>query len=222
MTKDNLHPVKVKKLRTKAKNKAKDDVIKAIKKMPKKAILSDSMIKGELSVNDYSTSNGVFVSSWKVLKHKPLPTDVFERFDNPLSLQIAFEDYVKWIKKNPFVRPELIRSGQMAGETVDVKIPRPLSFDMFLSFLKMPLSFWNKKKEDENFRELCELIESTIKANIIDAALAGTIDSSFASKYIKLGDTVTINTQQAIAVDISINGKKLPDRIDIDDAEVIE
>ena len=78
---------------------------------------------------------------------------------------------------------------------------------MFLSFLKMPLSFWNKKKEDENFRELCELIESTIKANIIDAALAGTIDSSFASKYIKLGDT-GYNTQQAIAVDISINGQE--------------
>ena len=215
--KEKLYPKKVEALRKKAKENAKKTHLKAIKKLPKKATLAGAEITGDMLVPDYSvTMEGLRVSSWKILKHKPLSTDTFERFDNPLSLQIAFDDYAKWTARNPFTKNEILKSGLQAGQVITVDIPRPLSIDMFLSFICVPNSFWERKKKDENFSDLCESIERIIRANQIDGGLIGVYDSSMVKAVNKIGDTLTVTNQKAINVDITINGEIMPNIIDIE------
>lgn len=194
-----------------------------VTKIPKSTLKGE--VKGDIVVEDYSAAVGFKMANWNSLKNHPLPTDIISRFDTPMSIKIGFEDYLRWVKMNPFKTTKPITAGQAAGTIMEIETPRPLTMFMFLSHIKMPKKVWDKKKEDENFCDLCELIENTINGNLIDGALVGVYDAKLAAKINKIGEEITINNNQALKVEISLNGESLPDKFildDIQDAELIE
>ena len=212
-----LHPVKEKRLREEARDKAQQLSQQSIKDLPRVATLSGKPIKADEIIPDYSiTVDGLRLSNWKDLKRIPLSSDTFERFDNPKTLCYAFGDYVKSIRNNPAIKKEILKSGARAGEVLEIETDRPLLLDSFLSFISMPMSYWEKKKKDENFAELCEGIERMIRANHIEGAMLGIFDSPMVKAVDKIGDTVTITHEKALKVDISINGEKLPNTIELE------
>jgi hypothetical protein len=217
-----LSEKKVRFLRGTAIKKAERDNAKAVKAIKTKTnrIMSNKPLDGDIIVPDYQLDqDGFKVKDWKQLKRLPLSHDTFERFDNPISLQIAFEDYVKWSQRHPIQKPELMKSGLMAGEVITIDIPRPLTLKTFLSNAAIPKKIWEQKKGDPNFAYLCELIEQTMEGNLEDGALVGIYDASLVSKMNKIGDTVTVTHQRAINVDLTVNGKQIPSVLELDSIE---
>lgn len=165
---------------------------------------------------------GLKAENWRELRWKPLVGDVTERYDNPMTLQKSFSDYMLWASKHPFKRNEVIKTGVRAGQVVEYETRRPLSLQMFLGFIGMPKSVWYNKRKKEGFVELCEMIEDVIGANQIDGALAGVYDSSLVSKLNKIGEEIHIVKENALNVNLSIEGKVLGDVIEIEDIGYIE
>ena len=58
-------------------------------------------------------------------------------FETEQELADKFAAYKEWVKNNPIAKPELIKSGLLAGEVIQVKIPRPLSIAGFCVFAKI-------------------------------------------------------------------------------------
>lgn len=207
------------KMRNKQEERAKKMTEKAIDglKIPSNGL----DISGKLNSDyDYSVSErGLHVDNWRFLKHRPLETDTFERFDNPLSFQTAFERYVRWTRNNPFVKREVLKSGLSAGEIVEYNVDRPLTVSMFLSYIKMSRKVWENKKKKEELRDVITAIEDIISANQIDGALIGAYDAPFVSRLNKIGDNVEVTERRAIDVNLKINGVDMPKTLELDDSE---
>lgn len=203
--------------RIKATAKAKKESLKAISKLNVSATVGGKVITPKLLESDSEILlDDLQIRNWNVIKHKKLFHDVVERFDNPISIAIAFNEYVDWARRTPFLTKEMIKSGLVAGKEFIKTTVRPITIDMFLAKCGMTKSVWERKKKTVGMTEVCEGVEQLISANQIEGGLVGVLDANLVAKLNRLGDNVTITHQNAINVDISIDGKRLPNTIELE------
>ena len=196
-----------KEARTMATEKIKDESLKAIKKLNTSVTLGGKAITPETIEVDYQVlKEDLNINSWREIKHKRLATDLVERYDNPISVAIAFNEYVAWAKRTPFKRKEMIKSGLAAGEEFEATTYRPLTLEMFLAKTGMNRRIWERKKQLEGFQDVCESIEQLIAANQIEGGMVGIYDSSLVARLNRIGDNITVTKEKAIKVELSVNG----------------
>ena len=207
--------VKVK--RKKASERAKKSTLKAIERLNSGATIGGKVVRAEeIKYDDTIILDDLDIRDWGQLKRRPLYNDVLERFDNPVTIAIAFNEYVKWSKKTPFVTSEMITSGIAAGTQVEKQTVRPLTLEMFLAKVGMTKRVWDTKKNTVGFTEVCEAIEQLIDGNLKEGGLVGLFNPSLVSRMCKLSDSVEIKKENAINVELTINGKSIPKTLELE------
>ena len=68
---------------------------------------------------------------------------------------------------------------------------------------------WERKKKMEGFQDVCDSIEQLIAANQIEGGMVGIYDSSLVARLNRIGDNVTVTKENAIKVELSVNGVTL-------------
>ena len=85
-------------------------------------------------------------------------------YDSMDDLETNCYDYFKWCDDNPWKKQEPIKSGELAGQTMDINTERPYTIKGLLIHIGISQDTWSRYKK-ESFKDFCdffELIENTI------------------------------------------------------------
>ena len=89
-------------------------------------------------------------------------------FKTPNDLLLAAYDYFEWNAKNPWMKNEVLKSGERAGEIVQIPVERPLSDRGLCSFFGVNTLFLNqfektcKEKGEDDFTKVIAHIREII------------------------------------------------------------
>lgn len=150
------------------------------------------------------------------------------------SLQFIFDEYLEWIKSQGYYKPELIKSGDLAGTIAQVLIPKPLSVESFCLFAKIDIgtfyNYLNSKQDDkdralkaesvkEESDELTEHVKlfnasTRIRDYIRDYRIGGAecnvLNANIVSKVYGLTENINVKADVTKEViNITIDGKDL-------------
>jgi hypothetical protein len=127
-----------------------------------------------------------------------------------------WNNFLDEISEEGFDRPELIKSGEKAGETGTVKLKMPITMKLFSAktgidenTIKSYCNADNDKIDKDLFiiaTRICQLIESYIDSG----CLTGVLNPAYGAKLRGLSDKQEINhTGESQSVNINIDGSKL-------------
>ena len=129
-----------------------------------------------------------------------------------------YNEYKEWIKTQTYERPELIKSGERAGEVINVLIKRPQTIISFCYFAEIePKTFYNylnaSEEDDKIDKELFHIItyvSNQIKDEMIAGAGVNVYNSNIVARLVGLTDKQEVHhTGESQSVNISIDGQKL-------------
>lgn len=116
-------------------------------------------------------------------------------WENPIELLNAFKEYKQWAEANPVYTTEAIKSGNFAGQLIQIPRKHLLTVEEFTSFIGAPSTYLDREKErhESDFKEFgldastafIEVIEK-IKNSITDdtdrGAAAQLVDGTYVAK----------------------------------------
>lgn len=104
------------------------------------------------------------------------------RFESPEDLLNAFYEYKEWASKTPWNKKDFIRSGEFAGQTVDLPTERPLTeweFAIFCEMSRQGLMEYAKRPE---FSVIYSRIKDEMSAQRISGGLAGAYNANLVAR----------------------------------------
>lgn len=129
---------------------------------------------------------------------------------NASELLIEFNKYIEYRKSQFDIKYDCIRSGERAGETIEIKIPKVPSIASFCHFIGITeKTFWNWVNDEVNVSD--ELLQLTIRIReeIKDIQLSGAMNGVYnpliASRINGLNDTVNVQVTEQPVVNINLN-----------------
>ena len=126
-----------------------------------------------------------------------------------------FEHYKIERKKDVMIKNELVKGGQLAGQTVEVEYHKPLSIFSFCKFAKIDKTTFQKWHKRNDVRIPADLqkaalsIYEEIKDENLSGAMNGLYNPAVASKLTGIGNLEEPKDEKKEAVVINVNGKKL-------------
>jgi len=128
-----------------------------------------------------------------------------------------YNDYKEYISTQYFERPELIKSGERAGEVIYIKVYKPQTIESFCLYIDMDLKTYynyingNSDNIDENLIQNLMYVHTSIKDSQISGATVNVYNPMIVSRVNGLTETqqleVTGNKLQAI--NINVNGSDI-------------
>jgi hypothetical protein len=113
-------------------------------------------------------------------------------------------------------RPELIKSGDRAGEVINVKVKEPYTIESFCLFIEMTVQWFFKTMNEESDNKDNDLVEALIyvstqiKRHQISGGINGVFNPMVVSRLNNLSDTVNqVNTGKSTDIKINVNGKDI-------------
>jgi len=153
-------------------------------------------------------------------------------FSEPQLLWGAAQEYFSWCDNNPWLKYELLRGGDNAGELITVPVPRVYTIWGFCLYLGVTVHYFSTFKQhhpDDDFTIVLNMITDAIRANKFEGAANNSFNASFIAKdlgMVERRDMTTngknIGPQVIINMPGSIN-INLPNNTDgeLTDAEII-
>ena len=132
---------------------------------------------------------------------------------NSTTLLAKFESYKEWLKEQYFTRPELIKSGERAGEVVYIKIYSPpdiLSFCLHCGIDSQ--TFYNyvsdeAQCEDRELFDTAMRVKQWIASEQIRGAQAGTYNPMIVARLNALKETTETSLKtETGTINIQISG----------------
>ena len=93
-------------------------------------------------------------------KEKQIRSRVFAK---PETLLEAFDEYEIYIKENPWMMNELVKSGDLAGIVMEVPTVVPMTIRGYCRFIGLTYAWWKYRRKE------CELSEKTSEALYLSA-----------------------------------------------------
>ena len=130
---------------------------------------------------------------------------------NAEMLQDLWTEYLDWCQNSTVhKRKELIRSGEMAGQIVEIPLEQPLTLDGFCLF--SGVSYQTIKgycsdeceKSDNDLFQISTYICNSIDNYLLTGAFNNTLNSGLVARKLGLNDTINITTEQPV-VNINLN-----------------
>jgi hypothetical protein len=137
---------------------------------------------------------------------------------SPKQLEKSFEDYKKWAKKHPWYKKDFIRSGEFAGQIVNLEIERPLTEWEFAAFLGMSyrgLCNYGSAEGYEHYFPIYSRIKTEMQAQRISGGLVDTYNANLVARIdgIKEKSEVDVNANINLA-DVVAQARKRADEPD--------
>ena len=144
---------------------------------------------------------------------------------NASQLLIEFNKYIEYRKSQFDIKYDCIRSGERAGETIEIKIPKVPSVASFCHFIGITeKTFWNWLNDEVNISD--ELLQLTIRIReeIKDIQLSGAMNGIYnpliASRLNGLNDTVNVQVSEQPVVNINLNALTGPSNRSINENNI--
>lgn len=117
------------------------------------------------------------------------------KYETEEELWGMFEDYVEENEDNPVIKQEAIKSGHLAGTTMDVPTPRPLSIEGFCAFLGVSTVTWYTHWEKENlYPNIVPRVRDIIKQHQLDGSACGLYNPVIVSRWQGLTEKTEITS----------------------------
>ena len=131
-------------------------------------------------------------------------------------LENSFLTYQQWLEEETFERPELIKSGDMAGQVVNVLVKTPPDQLSFCLHAGIDLqTFYNycteeyKEKQKDLF-EVATRVRAWISSKQLRGATAGIYNANIVSRVNNLQDNVNVeHSGEQQTINISLGGKDI-------------
>ena len=117
-------------------------------------------------------------------------------FETEEELAEKFAAYKEWVKEKPIAKPELIKSGPLAGEVHNIYIPRPLSVAGFCVFAKMGRRTYYDWQKSGKFSLTIAMIDDECFVQQSSCAQVGLYNPGFTSKRLGLVDKQEVTTKE--------------------------
>lgn len=127
----------------------------------------------------------------------------------PEQLEQKFKDYIHWNKtENKFYKRELLKSGERAGEIVDVDITPPLTIVGFCVYAEITKAIFFEWLSDSNhiLFDIVTRIREQIEHNQIAGASLDLFNPSIVARLNGLNDTINIESNTQPVINISLPG----------------
>jgi len=114
-------------------------------------------------------------------------------FSTPELLLQAAVEYFQWCDDNPWIKKEAIKSGELAGTTMDVPMQRPYTLSGFCLYCDASeewLREFRKRETSKDFLGVISWIESTVRLNKFEGAVVGAFNANIIARDLGLGDKV--------------------------------
>lgn len=110
----------------------------------------------------------------------------------PDNLWLEALDYFKWMSDRVWNKNEAIKSGDMAGELVQVPTSTPLSIESFCVFADISTdTFRNYNSNTDNYKDFFEVstrIKTIIETNQLEGATVGAYNPNIIARKLGLVD----------------------------------
>ena len=174
------------------------NVKKTVKKRAKKfALRSD---KGGTHKTGSPNDGRIGNKYWELRELRSNP----RVFDSPEELWDYFIDYREWCAENPKTKNEAIKSGQNAGKTFEIKMPRVLTqrgFAEYLGVSSRSLGNYGTKEEYEEYHETTRMIEDQIVNDKFENAMVGNYDPRLAATDLGIKEKKEMQIMPIIQID---------------------
>lgn len=125
-----------------------------------------------------------------------MPAGKPRKFKTPQDLYNKFQEYIKWVDDNPWIKKEAIKSGEMCGQLIDVPYQRPYTLTGFAVFCKCCLqtieNYGNKDMYPEYFGVFKEM-ETTFTSQKFEGAVVGSFNAHIIARDLGLKDKSEID-----------------------------
>jgi len=125
----------------------------------------------------------------------------------PEQLEQKFKEYVIWNKENnKFYKRELLKSGERAGEIVDVDVTPPLTIVGFCVFCEISKAIFFEWLSDINnpLFDISMRIREQIEHNQISGAALDIFNPSIVARLNGLSDTVNVESNLQPVINIAL------------------
>ena len=116
-------------------------------------------------------------------------------WENPIELLNAFKDYKRWADEHPVYATEAIKSGNFAGQIIQIPRKHLLTVEEFTSFIGAPSNYMDREKarHESDFKEfgldastafieVIEKIKNSIADDMDRGAAAQLVDGTYVAK----------------------------------------
>lgn len=117
-------------------------------------------------------------------------------------LSKAFE-YFAWCEDNPWLKKELMRSGDRKGEMVEVPVSRPYTIAGMCVYCGISQSTFGAYMKDETMKSAAEHLTDIICQNQLEGAIIGAYNSSFVSHILADGkETNNLSSPEQYVIEV--------------------
>lgn len=138
------------------------------------------------------------------------------KYSDPTQVWNQYKDYLKDLSTQSLYRPELIKSGERAGEVIQVEIvvpPTVLGFCLFVDLDKSTYYDYisgNNENLDKELTNIFTRVDDDIKNKQITGATVNMYNGNIVARLNGLNDTINVNNiNDKEAINISIDGCKV-------------
>ena len=132
------------------------------------------------------------------------------RFSTPEEMQSEIDKYFEYTDKNPLYKSDFIKSGDNAGQIIDIPIKTPYTLEGLCLFININTSIWHKYEKEEEYKEFKEVItyaRDRIRGQQIGGGVAGVYDSNLVARINNLRERSDITSDEKPIQTTQINFK---------------
>ena len=114
-------------------------------------------------------------------------------FSTPEILLEAAQEYFQWCDDNPWIKNEAIKSGDFAGQLVQIPTARPYTLSGLCLYLGVATQYFDDfkaalKPEDKDFSIVITHVEQAIRTQKFEGAAVGAFNANIIARDLGLAD----------------------------------
>lgn len=127
-----------------------------------------------------------------------------KRFSDPQELWDAFCEYVQWIKQNPWHKHEAIKSGDNAGQIIDIPIERPMTQDSFERYIGLSADAFEDYGRNIEFSGTCKEIKKVCRTQKFEGAVVGAFNPLIIARDLGLREKTDVEMSGQVDTKVTI------------------
>ena len=132
--------------------------------------------------------------------------------------ETALNDWETWLKQNPLIKKDFIKSGEMAGTIIDIEVPRPATIESFCQFHGITTdTFRNYEKNDsyKDFFGVLKYAREKIENMLFEQASVNNQNAMLAARKLGLKEKQDITSNdQSISLNVNVSNPGLSKDLD--------
>lgn len=150
---------------------------------------------------------------------------MIRHYHKSIDMAIEARKYFEWAVANPITKTEAIKGGAMAGNLVQIEVPRPWTLQALLVWMNISTKQWHKYRSDDVYREfhdICDAIENAIRTQKMEHAMVGNYNANVVMRDIGVSENKMIETKSSVEVTHKVVGMRIidmPEEVDSDDTD---